>query len=320
MAVSLEQIRLPDLACPFPSRINPHGLEAYHHTSDWLKRFQLLPTDGNTKRNSIADVAWLAARIHPDTPREPLQLVSKLYAWVFYHDDRCEGSELGTNPPRMIAKHKRLLAILQGAEPTKHDEPLAHALYDLRHSCLKLTPCKWQNQLIYRVEEFFNAMVWETTNRIRKQPPSLTTYVQMRPITAGLRTERLLVELTEDIKLPMELQSHAYVQQITLLADQIVCLSNDLFSFPKEIRQGDFHNLVLVLQHEDQIALEEAVKRATTMHDSALGTFINLTAQLPSFGEKLDPLLERYLDILRTRISGSYDWMCEVSRYQLTVK
>jgi 5-epi-alpha-selinene synthase len=312
-SMQLEPIELPELWCPFPSRISPYAEEVHQGTSVWLERFELW-NDERLQRNYIADVSYLAARYHPDLPCATLQLVSDWYTWFFCQDDLYHETRIGRSADQLDSFHSQLLLILRGAVPSYGDAPLAHALYDLWQRWSQLATPMWLNHFTYHISEFLVAMEWEATNRLYGAPPTLATYLRLRPVTGGLTIEQLIAELTEGVTFPSSVAAYPVWQHLRLLADHAVCWLNDLVSLDKELRQNDIHNLVLVLQHEHQIPVEEAVKRAAAMHNAAIAAFIELASKLEACDERAK--LQRYVEILQTRIRGNFDWTYGARRYQ----
>lgn len=117
------------------------------------------------------------------------------------------------------------------------------------------------------------------------------------------------------IDLPLEILEHPIVQRLNLAANNAVAWANDIFSYEMEIREGITHNLVLVLQHEYQIPLQDAFDRAAKYHEAEMRTFIELSAQLPSFESEINVNLQHYLSGLRSWMRGSIDWYQESLRY-----
>jgi hypothetical protein len=113
----------------------------------------------------------------------------------------------------------------------------------------------------------------------------------------------------------------ALLQRMVQACNNIVCWSNDLFSCAKEARQGDVHNLVLVLQHAQQLSLQEAINEAVRMHNEEVAIFVALEKLLPLKGLESDYELLRYVSVLRSWIIGNYDWSTkDTGRYGAAVK
>jgi 5-epi-alpha-selinene synthase len=310
---------VPTIWCPFPARINPHAAQVYQGTEAWLERFGLGDVS-KQEQTSIAQVAYLAARFHPDTSPDILQFIANWYAWFFCQDDECDKSNLGADPSKLLTSQTRLLRILLGDIPNQQDNPIAHALYDLRLSSQQLaSPC-WMDQLVAGISEYFATMIWEANNRQHGLIPSLDTYVRLRPITGGLPIEQVLATLSYNIILPQHIQSSPWVQHITMLSDQAICWVNDLLSINKELQQGDIHNLVIVLQHERQMTHESATDYVIQLHNTAVRDFAELATSISSYAQADEPaayMLQCYVQMLQTRIAGHADWATTALRYQM---
>jgi 5-epi-alpha-selinene synthase len=124
--------------------------------------------------------------------------------------------------------------------------------------------------------------------------------------------------MTDQISLPPEVFEHPIVKRLELATVNIIAWSNDLFSFNKEMKVGHNNfNLVTVLQQEYQISLQQAFDHAADLHNTEVQLFIDLSAQVPSFGAEIDANLERYLLGLRFWIRANLDWSAGTERYKI---
>ena len=106
-----------------------------------------------------------------------------------------------------------------------------------------------------------------------------------------------------------------YLLELTRLANELVCWSNDLVSLDKELQQGDVHNLVQVLQHEHGLSLQGAVEQATQQHDETLVAYLGAEQRVKEqFSDWQE--LATYLELLRARIRGIHDWAIVSGRYR----
>jgi 5-epi-alpha-selinene synthase len=137
----------------------------------------------------------------------------------------------------------------------------------------------------------------------------------MRPFTGGLYTYITLLEVTDQIILPPSVLAHPVVRRLTEMAATIVCWINDLISLGKELRQGDIHNLVLILQHQYELSLQAAIYRAVALHDAQVRAFLDQEMELPAFGPEVDAALARYISSLHCWMRGSLDWSYTSGRY-----
>ncbi len=312
----IEQVALPELYCPFPSTISEHADAVHRETVEWVRRFELLPNERAYRLFRVTNIGRLAARFHPDALQGELRLLSDWYAWMFLRDDRCDESEVGEQPEHLAAEDARFLEILEGEEPTKRDEPLAHALHDLRRRLYPRATAAWKRRFVRTVKDHFRSSLWEATNRARGVVPDLETYTRMRRITGGILVDLDLIEVVEGLKLPPEVQEHLTVRSMARASNNVTCWANDLFSLEKELERGDVHNLVVVLRHAEELTLQEAVDLSVQMHNAEVRRFIELESQLPTFGGTVEANLARYVAALRARMRGNLDWARESGRYR----
>jgi 5-epi-alpha-selinene synthase len=310
--VSMETFPLPTLWCPFPSRMHPLAAQVQQETMAWLRHWGLTNAHGV---RSVPEVGRLAARLHPHASRPLLQLTSDWYAWMFSQEDHHDESAARADPRMLQAKHARFLDILRGDDLRSDDEPTVRALGDLQQRLCHLASQEWMHMFIYKVGEYFNATLWEALNRAHNVVPSVPTYTMLRPITAGLELEHVLVHVIDQAAMPSAPEHAALARHATQQADQAVCWGNDLVSFPKEVRHGDVHNLVLVLQHERACSLPQAIEQALALHDAAVAECAAALAALAPAAET-DAYLRRYLDVVQNRVSGHIAWVVESVRYQ----
>lgn len=316
----LERAVWSELYCPFAPAMSRHADAVQRHTVGWVRRFALLPDESAYKKFEAAGLGRLVGRTHPHAECEQLQLISDWHAWLFLRDDKGDESEAADRPYELSTADNHLLDVLEGAQAASSEDPLAHALYDLRGrlvACLRenALPVAWMRRFVRVVREHLEATLWEASNRARGIPPDVATYVRMRPLTGGLAIITELVEIIEGRHLPIELREHDAVRRLTTASHNIVCWANDVISLEKELRNGEVNNLVVVLSEVEGITLREAADRVVDLHNAEMGTFVDLAARIPTFWPEADANLQLYISSLRARIRGVLDWSSESSRY-----
>lgn len=320
-----ESIVLPKLSCPFPPTISEHADTVHRGSVDWVRWFELLPTEQDLQLFEAIGIGRLAARTHPDHSPDALQLISDWHAWLFILDDLRDDSEFNRDPEKLSIMDNRFLDILEGKIPNNRDDPLVLALHNLRerlyeHVGLKGLSNVWMRRFTRTIRESFEASLWEASNRARGTAPGVESYVRMRPLTGGLSIITGLTEIIEGDHLPHEVREHPMVRRLTDASHNIVCWANDILSLDKELKCGEVNNLVIVLRDAETLTLQQAVERAAEMYQAELRAFVELEERLPSFGTAFDAALERYISFLRTRVRGVLDWSYESVRYWATLE
>lgn len=313
----MNSIVLPKLYCPFPSAVNKHAESLHQHTIEWVRKFNLIADEAAYQRFCQSNFALLAAYTYPKTTFTELKILGDWNVWLFILDDQFDEADMGKKPELLADLNTRLLEVLKGADTADKIGSLGVALQDIQQRMIQQKPGAFLlNRFIYSVEECLAAAVWEATNRARNITPDVATYIKMRAITSGWQTILELININRLFELPPELLNDTSIQRLSLMANNIICWANDIFSFDKEMRYSDVHNLVLTLRHEHQCTLQEAIQRAAELHDNEVRAFIELETQLPSFGKDIDYQLKRYVFSLRSWVRGSLDWHFISGRYR----
>lgn len=328
--MSIEDITLPTLYCPFPQAVNPHVEAVEEHTLAWAGRFGLVKEEAAVARLRDSKFARLVARAYSSAPRDRLAIVSDWNTWIFLLDDQCDEAWIGKRPERLAALHAKCLEVLSGLRPKSRlsayhrrpgrpDVPLLHALDDLRGRMEEVMPRAWMDRFAFSVSEYFDAAVWEARNRELGIWPDLETFGRLRPYTSGVYTFVDLIDLSEGETLPLVVRKHPTYQRLTLIANNVICWCNDLFSLPKERAHFDMHNLALVFQHEAGMSLQAAVDKVASLVEREVKRFVALEARLPSYDPPVDCLVERFVGVLRAWMRGNLDWSRESGRYRPAV-
>ena len=102
------------------------------------------------------------------------------------------------------------------------------------------------------------------------------------------------------------------------MTNNVISWANDLVSLDKELRQGDMHNLAVILSHEQKLSLQAAVNLVGALHDVEVSAFIDLARRLPSFTPKIDREIQRYIAGMRSWMRANLDWSLGTTRYRST--
>jgi 5-epi-alpha-selinene synthase len=243
--------------------------------------------------------------------------MSDCLLWFTLFDDECESAGFSKQLEWLTSEHARLIDILKGVELTNSDTPFARALQNIQQRLLQHGTSEWMLGFTEEVAKFFKGQFQEALNNSQGITPDLPTYIQIRSLTIGMSIFFKLILLVGRIDLPIEVVKHPLVKQIESVANNAFGSANDIISYEKEIKECHTHNLVHVLQQEYQIPVQEAIERAASLHDAEVYSFIELVAQLPSFGGEIDGNLERYISSLQSWLRGNIDWCVKAERYRI---
>ncbi|MFE3073565.1 hypothetical protein [Streptomyces sp. NPDC059247] len=279
-------------------------------------------------------VGLLAASTAPRATERGLRLLADWQLWLFAFDDGfCDESEDGARPEAMTRRVAGLLGALDGspaapppgetlqqrapASGETAEELFRRALGELSGRLERCTLGLQRARFHAAVQGYFFAQCWEAALRAEAghggAPPHPAEYVRMRRHSGAVRTCIALSDVADGYVLPAEDYDDPQVVALTDLAVDVACWANDIVSYPKEVaRSRIVHSLPAALGHWGRMDPQEALDEAGRMHDRQVERY--LAAEKPVRARAAEPLL-RYLDNLRSWMSGNVSWSRETGRY-----
>lgn len=307
------------LRCPFPSAIHDQAQHIEVQTISWAKACGLVSTAHEQRRLAGGKFATLMARAYPTAHTDALQLIADWNTWTFLLDDQFDEHSTGHNPVAVERMHGYILTVLAGNQPQRDADVRMHALHQISQRLHQQRNAEWMAHFERQVRDTLAASLWEARNRQAGLIPTEHDYRYWRQFTSGVLCYFALIELAQQLILPVFVLEHPIIQQLVQAANYAICWSNDLFSLPKEMARGDVHNLVFIVQHERQISLEAASDYVAAQYDAEVARFQELRLRLPHFGSKLDWQVEHYVNGLASWMRANLDWSTASARYQQAV-
>jgi Terpene synthase family 2, C-terminal metal binding len=308
---------MDDLHCPFESALNPGTEEAHHHTREWAEHFGLV-RDANAQRQVATErFTWLVGHFFPWAQKRELELISDFTSWLFWHDDLCDETTLGEDPPALAQQFDWLLGILTRRHPARANAAFDLAMADLRDRFEQAAPSwGWFARMVASIHQYFDAGVWEAANRRQGIVPGVGTFIGMRRFAGGMYIYTDFVELAGRFELPLVVRGHRDVSRLVQITCNVACWHNDLFSLDKELAWGDVHNLVVVLARERQLSLPRARALAVEYCNREVASFIPTARRLAPHGAEIDGMLAGYQRGLGALMRGNLDWSLGTDRYR----
>lgn len=300
---------------PFPAGRHVETERVGGESIAWAQRFGLITSGQRLRR---ADAAGLAGRACPTGPVERVRLLADLISWLFVMDDACDEDGLGGAPTRLAPTVAALLDVLDrhgdpGAALPTGGGPLGDALDDLCRRVRHLGPPGLLLRFTSQVRDYLLALLWEAANREHGRVPALAEYVQMRRHTGGVQPSFTLTDLAAGGLAGPERHADPALVALDLLAADLVCWCNDLFSYGKETRgTRDAHNLVTVLAEGSRGDETAALLAAADRFNKGLAAYLEAESALWATG---DDVLRTVLRNRRAWIRATYDWSRTAARY-----
>lgn len=301
----------PVLYCPFPPLMHPSAAEVDQRAIEWAWAVGLID-DSRAARLCGSRIGWLVSRAFPKAHEFALQLAADWTTLFCLLDD---GTEKIDEPLQLERYLNTMLDVFCGAVSPCFDDEMGYAFADLGRRMREETPMEWLARFTERLAELFQGFEIEAKSRSQQIIPRLEEYLKIREVTVGLYVEFEFGALTNGIVVPSSVQQHPTFRRLVRHACNIVGWANDIYTYKKEILQGEVHNLVVVGMNERGLSLDEAVDWAVDLHDTETRLFERLLGKLPSFGSEIDAQVVAYAGMLKSWVRGHLDWAHETGRY-----
>ncbi|MET0404853.1 MAG: hypothetical protein ABW123_20720 [Cystobacter sp.] len=309
---------LPPLFCPFPAEEHPRLQQLEEETlRRWARYLGAHARHAIFQKLRRSHFPLLLGRCHPTASQERMGAALDFLIWNFSWDDQMD---VGGVPAAWVQEESWLaLAVLQGATPAHDAPPLLWLLADIRERLMGSMPRAWRERFIQACQAYFRGTIREAQVRGERLCLDVSSYVELRRLSVGTAMVFTQVEAVEGFLLPDDVLAHPALVQLSRTATDVIAWANDLFSLESDLKD-DFHpNLVFSLQRERELSLDEALRAAVMMHDTAVRRFLIQERALPSFGAH-DAAVSRLVLGMRRWIRANFDWSLLTGRYQEAVE
>lgn len=328
-------VTLPKFYMPFSTSLNPHLNAARQHSKEWARCMGMLDSlpgipDAviwDDHKFDVADVALCGALIHPNGSGSELNLTACWLVWGTYADDYFPAL-YGHNRNMAGAKifNARLSAFmpLDSSPIPEPTNPVERGLADLWTRTAGPMSANARCQFRRAIQDMTESWLWELANQIQNRIPDPIDYVEMRRKTFGSDLTMSLSRLAQGDEIPPEIYRTRPMRQLDNSAADFACLTNDIFSYQKEIEfEGELNNGVLVVQQFLNCDIPQAVEVVNNLMTSRALQFEHIvTTELPALFDDFNldastrKKLQGYVEKLQQWMCGVLKWHIAVDRYQ----
>lgn len=299
---------LAALHCPFPGNIHPLVNEVQAYNIKWIDQFGFIEKDKLLTYCNKYKYGWMAARVYWPSDLNTLCLACDFLAWLHFADDQFE--HIAGNRSMHIEIVTAILQVLDNETiPPDKSSPLIISLMDF-HKRIEMHTSErdWKKRFTVNLKNAITTTIWEADNRLKKEKPSLADYLEKRPYAGAIYPSFDFLEITTGCYLPDAVYYHEAVQQLLLHCVNAITWINDIISYEMELATNEPHNLLILLENEQQLSHAEALNAAVSMYNDCIHHFRETAGIIPSFGVETDAALQTYIKGLQSWISGYLDW------------
>ncbi|MFI6521402.1 germacradienol/geosmin synthase [Spirillospora sp. NPDC050679] len=324
---------LPDFTMPYPVRVNPHRDRARESCIRWCGEMGMYEPVARMPEpiwdeRGLAGYAFeiCSASIDPDATAEELDLSAQWLAWGTYGDDYFPAiffRDRDMAGAKVFNARMPLFMPLDCGPTPPPLNPVEAGLADLWRRTAGPMPPKGRALFRAAVEKMTGSWLWELNNHIQQRVPDPVDYIEMRRRTFGSDLTMSLTRIGHLGEIPDAVYESDTMIAIENAAMDYACLTNDVFSYQKEIEfEGETHNGVLAVERFLSCGRREAVAIVNDLMTARLREFEHLCATaLPLLCDDLDlddrarAALDDHVEELRDWMAGILKWHRETSRY-----
>lgn len=311
-----------DIIIPFPSLINPELNRSRPRHYEWVGKFGLLSSPSKQAAYEAADFPRFVAKTYPLVRGLDLDLITDFIGWSWLFDDHFDRPGVGQAKPEWIVNTlEAYRAVLHGATSDPSDPPLVVAWRDLLSRLDKSMSKDFHRRHIEHWEECYWGFYREAENNVRGVTPTFEEYLIIRRGAAGVSICLNWGEAVGHFEVPPSIYVDPMMLSMRTDTEDVVNMTNDLFSVRKEATDGNTDNIVLVLAYHEKCSWSQAEQMTKDIIRRSLNrflvteedflrapSFINLTTQ-----QQTSSL--RYIESLKHWMKGSLDWHLTCPRY-----
>jgi hypothetical protein len=269
--LALLRTALDNWPLPLSSQVNPLVEEAARRHESWLSRCALAKVGDPEDPLIVLQAPRVAALAYPRADLPTLALAADWTAWFFHFDDYFDEGPIGTAEHRARRTVDFIRVVIGGPEgdgPPPSDRslvPTRDAFADLMARTGEIMTSRQSRTFVHHLESYFEALVAEAVNRECGLFPDVKAYCALRRDTGPALPLLDLVEHAEAVCLPRSFRGSRLFRDLMDASADVAGWINDVFSAAKERDRGDFHNLVLVIQHAGGTDIVQALRLAIDM-------------------------------------------------------
>ncbi|KAF1964544.1 Presilphiperfolan-8-beta-ol synthase [Bimuria novae-zelandiae CBS 107.79] len=314
-------VRIPDcfgsIMAPRPS-VNPNYFAAKAKGDRWIASHMGFDKKTATK-NAQADLCYLASIWSSTASEERLVMMLDWNHWVFIFDDEFDEGHLKTDLPAAEEEIKQTLAIMEGNAP-RYSPTSDRVRYIFQTCCDRIkatSSSEMQQRWIDQHKRYFEQLLVQVDLEARDASLScdVGAYMDLRRGTIGVYPAIALAEWASDINVPQQVHDHSSVQKLMQISADLVILVNDVLSYRKDLELGVDFNLITLLMNTDGFSVQQAMDKIGDMISDCYRQWYLALAELPSYGEKIDREVMKFVEVCRAMAHGNLYWSFQTGRF-----
>lgn len=308
---------IPEIMTRIPATSHPDTAEIEARSAAWVRQELAFAfaSEQNLDRFLETRCAYFACLIWPLTRPEWMLDLANLSQHLFAFDDAYgDRAGIGRDTRSAWKVFNDFFVVMAGEEP-RSGHPYARNFQQIWTRVALPMTAGQRSRYRKASEDWLNDCAREIASREKGVVFDFDTYLAVRRGSVYSTPCFPIIEHGLGIELPADYSAAAELAELHLLCTDCMILINDLYSFPKEVLEGDYVNAVPILCMRHGLGLQQAVDRVCAHLHDAESRFLTLCRELPARNAAIGPMLSRYLQALGYYMSGLLYWARLTPRY-----
>jgi hypothetical protein len=164
---------------------------------------------------------------------------------------------------------EKVLARAMQHSKTDFDEhkvsPVCAAFSNLWSRATSEMPKEWNLRYARIIQQSMLSQFLEARNLFLKKYPSISTYMSQRNEFGYMNAALGIIDYVDDVFLPNTVYYNSTMQRLLQATGDVACWHNDIYSFQKELMNGEMYNLVIIIGKEKGSSYNKAAEFVNQM-------------------------------------------------------
>ncbi|KAL4894373.1 terpene synthase metal binding domain protein [Aspergillus ambiguus] len=261
------------------------------------------------------DFSYFCSISAPYAGAEELRTVCDWGNWVFPFDDMFDNGGLKDDPERA---EKLINSLLEGMDndgvPPHSENCLVQTHNTVWERVAKGSPVGVRRRFANAMKNYCTGTLEQVKNCSNGDLPTLQEMLDLRRQSSGVSPLFALIEYAHKLDLPDAVFESRSIKEIERLGIDLVLLQNDILSYCKEEKEGVTHNMVAICRRGGMPA-QMAFDHIGEMLVACYRDWYMALAELPSWGERIDAEVQRYIQGVQHVVMANLNWSFRSGRY-----
>ncbi|KAI2473190.1 terpenoid synthase [Annulohypoxylon bovei var. microspora] len=282
------------------------------------------------RKLQASNMTLFGASWWPYASYEALKIVTSLSIWLFAWDDETDSHEFSTivNDWREASAFRQrtmdyIQQSLSGSSESKlsdiSTDPIITSFKPVGQAISRSCDDRQMNTFLDEMRFFIKSCGEEQDLLLTDRLPTVEEYAQRRLGTGAVRICLATIEYAYGITLSQEIMDDEAMQRIWHETNVVICTTNDILSFKKEVAQSQVDSLVALLSLElgsVQAAINHAVdivRSAVHRLEAAESEILERYSSMPKTHEDI----RRFVEACKYACTSNLNWSLTSGRYRL---